>query len=221
MEEKLQKKIDQLTSRLEKKDQTLLRRDDKIAQLESQVEKLKEKNKELSNKNRKLKEDFQIFKKEESSKNKELQAKVQLLESSTKKKVIANGNVVKSKAGKWKKFVEDYPQLADDYYKCVKKYGWVVLNHFHLAGYLRKMVEGDPKEGIPPQMSAERLARRYAFLASIPDSWWNGNILYGPPPNTEAKGQKRINDLNNLIATNPTVKAFWKNFSKQWETESS
>lgn len=194
---------------------------EKISKLKDQIQSLKEKNKDLTEKNRSLREENKILRSKYKTETSELKAKLKLLENSTKKKVTANGTVRKTKAGKWKQFCEDYPQLADDYYKCVKKYGWVVQNHYHLAGYLRKLVEGDPKEGIPPQMSAERLARRYAFLASIPSNWWNGNILFGPPPKTEAKGQARINDLNNLIETNANVRAFWKKFSKEWETESS
>ena len=194
---------------------------DKEQKLKEQVQTLRDKVKDLTEKNRSLREDNKNLRAKYKADVDELKAKLKLLEKTSKKKVASDGRVIKNKVGKWKQFCEDYPQLAEDYYKCVKKYGWVVRNHYHLAGYLRKLVEGDPKEGIPPQMSAERLARRYAFLASIPDNWWNGNIIWGPPPKTEEKGQSRINDLNNLIATNSTVKAFWKRFSRQWETESS
>lgn len=197
--------------------------EDKIQKLKEKNQALKERNTVLTEKNRELREEIKKLKLKYKEDVKTVKAENALLRQISKKKVIKDGRVVKNKAGKWKQFKEDYPLLADSYYECVKKYGWVVYNHFHLAGYLRKLVEGDPKEGIPPQMSAERLARRYSFLASIPDNWWNGNIIFGPPPKTENKGQERINDLNNLMSTNPTVKSFWVKFSKEWtkKTESS
>lgn len=179
-----------------------------IERLKERVEKLTATNRDLRERNKKLR-----------SENKVLKAELKLIKEKTKTSVRKNGAVVKVKVGAWKQICEDYPLLTKSYYLCVKKYGWVVRNHYHLAGYLRKMVEGDPKEGIPAQMSADRLARRYAFLAAIPDKWWNGKVLFGPPPKTEAKGQTRINELNNLISTNPDVKSFWKRFSKHWKEE--
>lgn len=173
--------------------------------LMSRISKLKEENELLKAQKKKLKNEI-----------KELKGKMSILQANSTKTITPSGRVVKKKEGKWKAFTNDYPLLAKSYYECVTKYGWVVRNHYHLAGYLRKLVEGDPKEGIPPQMSADRLARRYAFLAAIPDNWWNGNVLFGPPPKTEEKGQARINDINNLMDKS-VVKSFWKKFSKEWD----
>lgn len=161
--------------------------------------------KELKEKNRLLREDLKTEK-----------AKTRLFEANGKK-ITKNGAVINTKKGKWKAFQEDYPLVAKSFYDCVKKYDWIIRNHIQLAGYLRNLIEGDEKVGYQGLFDPNQLARRYAFLAAIPSNWWNGKVLWGPPPKNKDKGLERINDINNLMKEgNPTVKAFWRKFSKEW-----